>query len=358
VSGSVDRAARRLLHLRVLSAALLCALTYWFADMAATYRPANPYLALSVLVAIILVVATCVLLVRRVADATPSEVAAHVLETIERLAPLIVINLIVASILAPFLRLLATFVLDISALKISLTLLGLLSSRVLFWVFCLGIAGLLAITILRGVDVLVLRWRPMQRAARVADRAVIIATTLYCAWAMALTFNGCFDAAPATEHRSQILAVWGIPRTALWWADVRSWEPAGGIKRVFIAPGRDHVMPTLLSDGQPVRIWVRPGLFGLRWVERLQVDFEHEIAPLVAAAPSAAAPRRWLIETLLRDAQWTEAARQAQIYARYHPQDREFVSRVTAALRAARQTRPAAELDRLGVPTARTRSSG
>src|SRR5262249_45196113 len=161
-------------------------------------------------------------------------------------------------------------------------------------VFSLGIVAVLAIAVLRGVDTLLFRCRPLRRAVQVVDRTMIVAATLYCAWAMALTFNGIFDAAPAVEHRGHVRAVWGIPRTVFWWADVG--VPAR-IERVFVVPRRDHVTPMLLSEGQHVRVWIRPGRLGLRWIERMQLDFEHEIVPLVAAAPSAAMPRKWLIET-------------------------------------------------------------
>jgi hypothetical protein len=349
VSGAVDRAARRLLHLRVLSAFLLCALILWFTDMAGTYRMPNPQLALSILVGAALLALTALLLARRVASATPSEVSGHVLEIIERYAPLLVLNLMVLTILAPFLGLLATVLVNMSVLKVWLTLLGWLSGQALFWLFALSISGLLAVAGMRLLDRAVRRWPAVARAASVMDRGIILAAALYCAWSMLLTFNGTFDSAPPSEHRSEIVKVWGIGQTSMWWADVRSWESPRGIKRILIFPERDRVVPALLSEGRRVLVRVRPGLFRLPWVESMRLDYEHELDPLVAAAPSASMPRKWLIETLLRDGRWGEAAQQTQTYARYHPDDRDFVKRVATALRAARQTTPASELDRMAV---------
>jgi hypothetical protein len=177
---------------------------------------------------------------------------------------------------------------------------------------------------------------------------------------MLLTFNGSLDrGASVAEYRSEILSIWGVPTpmASLWWADVRSWDAPSGVKRVLIFPERDQVVPTLLSEGQRVRVRIRSGFFGLAWVESMRLDFEHEIEPLVAAAPSAAVPRRQLIELLLRDGRWAEAATHTATYARFHPGDRELVKRVAGALRAARQAEPAAELDRMVVPVSQTRGT-
>lgn len=357
MSGPVDRAARRLLHRRVLSAFLLCVLAGWFADMAGTYRVANPYLALTVLAGMSLLALTALLLARRVATATPSSFAGHLLELVARYAPLLVLNLMALNVVAPVLGFVATKLINMPVLRTYLTLLGALSGQVLFWLFVLAVVSVLVVAAMRLLDQAALRWRPVGWAATIADRAIIVSTALYCAGAMALTFNGSFDSLPAVEHRSEILRVWGVPNTMLWWVDVRSWEsPGGGVKRVLVFPERDHVVATLLAKGQHVRVRVRPGLLRIPWVQSMRLDFEHELEPLVAVAPSAAAPRKWLIETLLRDARWADAVQHTQAYARYHAGDRAFVTGVADALRAARQTRPAADVDRLVVPVSQTRS--
>jgi hypothetical protein len=245
------------------------------------------------------------------------------------------------NVVAPVLGLVAGAMDYVSVLKAWLTLLGWLSGWVLFCLFALGIAGLLAVLGMRLADRIMLRLGPAARVPRMVDRGIVALTAVYCAWAMALTFNGAFDGASATEHRSEILDVWGVPKTPLWWADVRSWDAPGGIKRVLIYPERDQMVPALLDVGQHIRVRIRPGFFGLLWVESMRLDFEHDLEPLVAAAPSAAAPRRQLIEMLLRDGRWADAATHAAAYARHHPDDREFIARVTAALRTSRQTEPA-----------------
>ena len=106
-----------------------------------------------------------------------------------------------------------------------------------------------------------------------------------------------------------------------------------------------------------MRVRIRSGFFGLAWVESMRLDYEHELALLVAAAPAAAAPRRQLIDLMIRGGRWGEAAMHTATYARYHPGDRELVKRVAGALRLARQPEPAAELDRIVVPVSQARSA-
>ena len=86
----------------------------------------------------------------------------------------------------------------------------------------------------------------------------------------------------------------------------------------------------------------------------MRLDFEHDLEPLVAAAPSAAAPRRQLIEILLRDGRWADAATHAATYARHHPDDHAFIARVAATLRT-RQTEPAGKLDKGILPVSQGR---
>jgi hypothetical protein len=242
-------------------------------------------------------------------------------------------------------------------LKTWLTILGRLSGQALFGLFVLGLIGLIAVRVMRVLDWAVARWRLVERVVTVGDRAVVVVTGLYCALAMVLTFNGTLDRADATEHRSEIIRLWGASGTGLSWADVRSWEAPERLKRVVIFPERDLVVATLLNEGQPVRVRIRPGFFGLPWVESMRLDFDHEMEPLVAAAPSAAAPRKRLIGMLLRDRRWAEAAAHTATYARYHPNDRALLKQVAAALREARQPERAAELDRLVLPVSQARGS-
>ncbi len=357
MSGGVEQAARRLLQRRVLSAALLCGLCLWLMSMAGTYRMPEPTLALATLMGSALFALTAALLARRVAAATPSDVAGHVLDVVLRYAPLLVLNLVMLNVVAPIIGAAATLLVNAPVLKVYLALLGSLSGRALFWLFALAVCGVAAVATMRLVDRAARRWRPVSRATVIADRGIVAASALFCAWAMVVTFNGTFDSRPAIEHKSQILRVWGIPNTYLWWADVRGWDAPDRARRVLVFPERDGVSPSLLEEGQHVRVRVRPGLFGLPWVESMRLDFDHQTPALVAAAPSAAAPRKRLIETLLREERWGEAVAQTEAYVRYHPADRQFVGQVATALRDARQPQSAANVERLTTPVTAARSA-
>ena len=351
MSGLVGHAARGLVGLRTLSGFLLCVLTFWFANYAGAYQAPGPLPGLTVLAGTLLFLGTILVFARRIASATPSEFSHGLLETIARYAPFVVLSLIMLNVVAPVVGLVASMMTKLSVLKVALTLVGRLSGQVLFLAFIAAIAVFAAVVLMRLVDRAERRWPAAGRVFSVLERAVIGLSAAYCAWAILLTFNAMLDSGAAVVHRSEVVRVWGVPHTTLWWADVRAWDAQGQVKRIFVFPERDLVTATLLTSGQPVTVAVRPGLFGLPWVERMRLDFERNWEPLVALAPTAAAPRKWLIESLLRDGRWAEAARQTEAYARHHPGDRAFVKRVAGALRDARQTRPATALDRLALST-------
>jgi hypothetical protein len=353
VSGSVDRATRRLLRQRVLSLFLLCALTFWLAITAGTYRTPNRLSALTTLAGLGVLGLDLLLLARRVSSATLSETSSRCFEIIARYAPLVVLNLMMLNVLAPVLAYLAASMTRISLLKTALTLLGWLSAQFLFVLFALGITGVVAVTAMRLLD-RAMRRRRLEHVVTAADRAIVTTTALFCAWAVLLSLNGSLDQGKdVTERRSEILRIWGIPYTALWWVDVQSPDASGGFERVLVFPERDHVVPAFMAEGQHVRVRIRRGFFGMAWVESMRLDFEDALEPLVAAAPSAATPRKQLIQRLLGEGRWAEAARQTVTFARYHPDDRELVRQVATALRTAKQAGPAAELDRMVMAVSR-----
>jgi hypothetical protein len=358
VSDTVDRATREFPRPRVLSLVLLCALTFWLAITAGTYRTSNRLSALTILAGLGLLALDLALLARRVSNATPSETSGRLFEIVARYAPLVVLNLMMLNVLAPALAHLAASITRIALFPTALTLLGWLAAQLLFVLLALGIAGVMAVAAMRLLDRTLRRWRPLEHVVTVADRAIVTCTVLFCAWAILLALNESLDRTmDVTEHRSEILRIWGIPNTALGWADVRSPDAPGGFERVLVSPERDQVPPTLLAEGQHVRVRFRKGYFGMRWVESMRLDFDDNLEPLVAAAPSAATPRKQLIERLLREGRWTEAARQTVTYARYHPDDRELVRQVATALRTAKQVGPAAELDRMVIPVSQARGA-
>ena len=354
MTGVIGRAMLWLLRGRVVSALLVSGLGLWFIGVSGVYRAADPHLALGIAAGLGLTILTSIVLVYRIAVATPSDVSGRVIHVLERYAPLVVINLIVLNILAPLIGAAATLLGNMPFWRTYLTILGSLSAQGLCWLFALTIACVIAVAAMRLVDRAGRRWPPVARAVRIIDRVIIGGAAVYCVWGTVIILNGTFDRSPAVEHPGEIVRVWGIPLTGLWWADVRQPERANRVARVFVFPLHDGVGANSLAEGQHVRLRLRPGRFGIPWVESMRLDFEHELAALVAAVPSATMPRKWLIETLLRDGHWAEAAKQTQAYARYHPSDKAYIRRVVVALRQARQPAVAADVGRLIVPVSGT----
>ena len=348
MTGILDADTTQLPRQRVLSLLLLCALTFWLAMMAGTYRTSNRLFALTMLAGVVVLACDLLLLAKRISNAMPPRWSNRAVEGAARWVPILLLGLIAISALAAAFGYVNASTLKLPLLERALSLTGELAARALFGLLLVGAAGGLLAGTTMVLGYAALRWPPVARTGAIVDRVVVGATALYCAWALLLTLNGSFDRSRvSTEHRGEIVKVWGFATPSLWWADIRRVDAAGGFERVLLVPERDRVVPTLVSEGQRVRVRVRAGIFGLAWVESLRLDTDYGIAELVAAAPSAATPRQQLIELLLRDGRWAEAAAQAAIYARYHPRDRELVKRVAGALRAAKQTEPAAELDRM-----------
>ena len=356
MTGVIGRCTRWVLRARVGWALVLGALALWLAPVTGTFRAANPYLALSIVVGFGLSILTGILLVCRIAVATPSQVSGRVIHVFERDAPLVVINLIALNLIAPIVGFVATMLVNMSFWRTYLTLVGWLSAQVLCWLFSLAIAGVIAVAVMRLIDRTAGRCQSVTRAALVLDRVIIGAAAIYCAWALALFFNGSLDWGPAVEQRGEIVRVWGVPKTPVWWADVRQPDSSNLLARVLVFPLRDQVRASSLAQGQHVHLKIRPGLLKIPWVESMRLDFEQDLPSLVSAVPSAAGPRRWLISALLKDGQWAEAARQTQVYARYHPNDRAFVGSVRTTLQQARQPQAAADVGRLIIPVSGARS--
>lgn len=326
---------------RVLSVALLCGLTLTSVVAAGGFRTPQWFFAPTLFAGAVLTGLTALLLARRIAIAAPSGSAHEVLDVAVRYAPLVVLNLMVLSVLAPVLGLIASVMRPVSVWKVWLGLLGLLSAYALFCLFALGVVGLVAVLAMRVLDRALRALGIAARGPALVDRALVGATAVYCLWAAVLACNGALDRGPASEHRSEIVDVWGLPGTFLWWADLRSGNGSGGIERVLIVPARDGLSPARLDPRQRMRVVTRPGRFGITWVETIAVDFGPDLEPLVAAAPTAGRPRRDLIARLIDEGRFADAARHTAIYAKHHPADRAFVAEVGETLRDAGRPRAA-----------------
>jgi hypothetical protein len=189
----------------VLSLFLLCALTFWLAITASTYRTSNRLSALTILAGLGPARFRSPALARRISNATPSETSGHLFEIIARYAPLVVLKSDDAQCTRPGARL-SCGINDENLAAQDGSHPPRLAVRAEFssMLFALGIASVLAVTAMRLLDRAMLRWRPSNCVARSRDRA-IVAAALFCAWAysspsMAASIKG--RTSPSIEARS------------------------------------------------------------------------------------------------------------------------------------------------------------
>jgi hypothetical protein len=348
--GPVGRAARGLARMRVLCAAIGCAVTWWFASMLGTYRVPGEVSALAVLGGAALGLVSLGLLAHAVVTAAPPRGLTAVLRGAVELAPLIVLNLIVLSVLSPFAAALAREMESVSLAKWVFAGIGLLSGSALLILFAIAASAAVLLGAAGVLERVAGAGALLGTAASAARRVAVLAVLVGWVAGVTVALNGALDHREATEVAAEVRAAWTIPWSGLAWIDLAPVEPRGDLRRVLLFPGRDELRPGLVRPGQRVRLRLRAGAFGLAWVERVRHDVEHQAAALLEAAPTAAVPRRALVDSLLRSGRWAEAERHTAVYARQYPGDREFVRRVASEMRRGRQPEAAARLDRLSGP--------
>jgi len=348
--GRVGRLTRWLARMRVLSAVVGCAVTWWFASMLGTYRVPGEVSALAILGGIALGLLSLGLLAHAVVTAAPPRGLTAVLRGAVELAPLIVLNLIVLSVLSPFAAALAREMDSVSLAKWAFAAIGLLSGAALLVLFAVGASAALLLGAAGLLERVAGAGARLGSVASLARRAALLAVLLGWVAGVAVSLNGALDHREATEVAAEVRQAWTIPWSGLAWIDLAPVEPRGNVRRVLLFPGRDELKPGLARPGQRVRVRLRAGAFGLAWVERVRHDVEHQAAALLEAAPTAAVPRRALVASLLRGEHWAEAERHTTVYARQYPGDREFVRHVAGELRRGRQAEAAARVERLTGP--------
>ncbi len=333
--GPLERGARRFLRMRVLPAALLCALTFWFAAMVAGFRVTDPYLALGVVPGAAIFAFTVLLLVQRLTTATPPAFLQSVVERAELITLLVVANLMLVNFLAPVLGILALVPFQNPLIRRGLAGLGALSGRLLMWLFIAAVVGLIALILVRVFDRLVLRHEPARRLLRPLYYAALASVGVYWLYASVLIYNGSLDSGPIADRQAEVVGHVRIPGTGIAWVDVRSWDAPGRIKRVLLAPDGGNLTAGRVGAGQDVLVRVHPGFFRIEWVQIIRGDYTRRLDRLVEAVPSAAYPRKWLIDSLYMQRRWKDIADQAEAYLRYYPGDGAYALRVGRALEGA-----------------------
>jgi Tetratricopeptide repeat len=167
----------------------------------------------------------------------------------------------------------------------------------------------------------------------IGQKVCAFAALGFCFYGLFLFSNGKFDTADPTHHPTEIVRI-GMDETDIAirvpfaWADVRSWRRPGDIERILLRPDERE----RLWGGQAVMISVRPGLYGVAWVSRIEADVERRSREILAMAPDAGQIRRELAEFYVRLNRFTEAAITTREYSRRFPDDRRFPAYIAALL--------------------------
>jgi hypothetical protein len=336
----------RVLRRRVVSSALLFLVTFFLTDTVGHFRRPGEYLSLGLLVGLAFLVLSLLIFLQRLLTMTPSENLRPALEEAERYAALVALNLILLNLLAPVAGLLS--LLPASPLIHGVLIaISRLSGRLLFALFVVGVGLLAILMVVRILDRVVLRTPPARRVARGIHRLAVGAIALYALYAIALAYNGGLDTAPAAEHRTEVVRMWGWP-PFLQWADLRGWEPGHPITRIWVFTDRDGPEMAHLTPGQPVMVRVRPGFLGIAWVDTMRPDPSPQASAILRVAPTAGLVRRELIRSRLREGRWAEALEETETHHRQYPRDSASLAEIAQILRAADRPREASTVEELG----------
>ncbi|HEV8641800.1 MAG TPA: hypothetical protein VGV13_11935 [Methylomirabilota bacterium] len=343
----------RIVSIRVLTAAVLSALTFYFTCILFTYRLPGPRFLLAVALGLALSAVSVLVVVGRVFTATLPSFVRPLAGHAENFIFLLVVNLIIVSLLAPIFRMIALTPMRNPVVQRVFGVAGELSGHVLLALFAAGVAVLAWVLVLRVGD-RVFRWGPARGLARALDRVAVTMLVLYCVAVGALAANSVLDTSPAVEHRSEIVAVSGVTGPfglgQISWADVRSWTEPGQVERVLLIAQRDQPRRERALPGLPVRVEVRAGFLGFPWVVTVARDQARQTEQVLEAVPTAAGLRKWLISTLAEQQRWKELRVHAEAHLRAYPSDREWVLLIAKGLRQHGQPNEAAALEQAVQP--------
>lgn len=333
---------------RLLTAAILSALTVYFTCTLLAYRLPGPRFLIAVTIGLALSALSVLLVVGRLLT-TPPEFLGLLAGHAENVVFLLVLNLIILSFLSPVFRAIAAAPMQNPIAQQMFAIAGELSGRVLLGLFTAGAVVLPWALLLHSA-----RCRPARALGRVLDGLLTTILVLYCIGVGALAANSVLDGSAPTEHRSEIVAVSGVNGPfglgQLAWADVRSWTAPGQVERVLLIAGRDQLSQEHALPGLPVRVFTHAGFFGVPWVGMVAWDETRQHEQILESLPTAAAFRKSVILALIQQRRWKELRAHAEAHLRAYPNDREYVLVLARGLRAEGQTDDAAALERAAQP--------
>jgi tetratricopeptide (TPR) repeat protein len=171
------------------------------------------------------------------------------------------------------------------------------------------------------------------RALRGVEYALALVVAAFALYGLVCYVNGALDRSAPVEVRSQVLQI-GRAEAEFYevlpyaWTDFWSWRADGGVERILLSAAERAA----LWPGQGVIMEVRSGALGIPWVARVKRDEEWQYRRVLEIAPTAAGPRKALVNLYIGQRRWPEAAAAALDYRRHYPKDFEYLRGVASTL--------------------------
>ncbi|MGH7325213.1 MAG: hypothetical protein ACREJ9_11280 [Candidatus Rokuibacteriota bacterium] len=341
----------RVLSLRVMIAVVLMGLVGYYMCILRVYRLPGGWFVLAVAAGFALFALSLLVVVERIALARPPAALQPVAAHAEPLIFLLVVNLLILSLLLPVIQGIAAVPLPDSVFRRVVGVAAAVSGRGLSIVFALAALALAWVILLRLLQATVGRWTLFRWMGRALDRLAVALLVLYCLAGVALASNSALDTSPPVPRRAEIVAVASVELPLrlgqFAWADLRDLEPPHRTERLVLLRGQDDVGPHRTAPGQPVRLAMRAGRFGVPWVQAVSVDHQRQAERVLAAVPAAAGVRKALIAELLRERRWREIRPHVEAHLREYPHDREYALKLARALETAGHAADATAITRL-----------
>ena len=170
---------------------------------------------------------------------------------------------------------------------------------------------------------------------------------IFSCWSLVLFSNGLHDDNVLLPRTSEVLDLVNgevdldIASIApVSWAKLRSWNDPSRVEYVQLRPEERRS----LWIGEAVIVKFRGGTLGIPWVWGIERNEEKYMRDIVAAVPTAVGAWHRLMDYLLRQQRWHDAASTAREYLRLYPDDYRQAARVADALNVAGQNREAQSL--------------
>lgn len=220
------------------------------------------------------------------------------------------------------------------------------------WLFFLPWIGVV-LTVLDAVMFVnhVFRWvtaeDPLGQALERVQYWGSLGILIFSSWSLVLFSNGLHDDNVLPPRTSEILDLVNGDvdldvgsLASVSWAKLRSWHDPSRVEYLQLRPDERR----RLWIGEAVIVKFRGGTLGIPWVWGIERNEEKYMRDIVAAVPTAVGAWHRLMDYLLRQQRWRDAAHTAREYLRLYPDDYGQAARVADSLNVAGQNREAQSL--------------